>query len=107
MTAVIRCTTGDLEKLLGIKGHIIRYWERQIPLIQPQKDDAGNFMYSAHDVQLLMRVKHFLYDRKFTIEGALEELYREYSSEDQDARAMIAELRSDLLNIYLINHKRI
>jgi DNA-binding transcriptional MerR regulator len=107
MFGMIRCTTGDLEKLLGIKGHIIRYWERQIPLIQPQKDGTGNFMYSMRDVQLLMRVKHFLYDRKFTIEGALEELYRELSSGNQDTRARIAELRSDLLNIYLINHKRI
>ncbi|MDR2444310.1 MAG: MerR family transcriptional regulator [Spirochaetaceae bacterium] len=107
MTAMIRCTTGDLEKLLGIKGHIIRYWERQIPLIQPQKDDTGNFMYSMRDVQLLMRVKHFLHDRKFTIEGALEELYRELSSENQDALARISELRSDLLDVYLINHKRI
>ncbi|MDR2097275.1 MAG: MerR family transcriptional regulator [Spirochaetaceae bacterium] len=104
---MIHCTTGDLEKLLGIKGHIIRYWEKQIPLVQPQKDGAGNFMYSSRDVQLLMRIKHFLYDRKFTIEGALEELYRELSSENQDVRASIAELRSDLLNIYLINHKRI
>jgi DNA-binding transcriptional MerR regulator len=104
---MIRCTTGDLEKLLGIKGHTIRYWEKHIPLIQPQKDGTGNFLYSARDVQLLMRVKHFLRDRKFTINGALEELYRELSGEGQDIKAHIAELRADLLNIYLINRNRI
>jgi DNA-binding transcriptional MerR regulator len=104
---MIRCTTGDLEKLLGVKGHIIRYWEKQIPLIQPLKDGTGNFVYSAHDVQLLMRVKHLLHDRKFTIEGALEELYRELSGGHEEEKSLIAELRSDLINIYLINHKRI
>jgi DNA-binding transcriptional MerR regulator len=104
---MVRYTTGDLEKLLGIKGHTIRYWEKHIPLIQPQKDSAGNFVYSARDVQLLLRVKHFLHDRKFTIEGALEELYHELSNSPQDAMAYIAELRSDLLNIYLINNGRL
>lgn len=104
---MIRCTTGDLEKLLGVKGHIIRYWEKQIPLIQPRKDGTGNFVYSTRDIQLLMRVKHLLHDRKFTIEGALEELYRELSGGREDEKALIAELRSDLINIYLINHKRI
>jgi hypothetical protein len=54
-----------------------------------------------------MRVKHFLRDRKFTINGAVEELYRELSGENQDVRAHIAELRAELLNIYLINHNRI
>ncbi|MDR2343314.1 MAG: MerR family transcriptional regulator [Spirochaetaceae bacterium] len=104
---MIRCTTGDLEKLLGVKGHIIRYWEKHIPLIQPQKDGTGNFVYSARDVQMLIRVKHLLHHRKFTVEGALEELYRELSGGHEDERARIEELRSDLLNIYLINHKRI
>lgn len=104
---MIRCTTGDLEKLLGVKGYTIRYWEKQIPLIQPQKDGTGNFIYSERDIQLLMRVKHFLRDRKFTINGAVEELYRELSGENQDVRAHIAELRAELLNIYLINHNRI
>jgi DNA-binding transcriptional MerR regulator len=104
---VIRCTTGDLEKLLGIKGHTIRYWEKQIPLIQPQKDGTGNFVYSSRDVRLLLRVKHFLHDRKFTIEGAIEELYREIEGGRQEVKAHIEELRSELLNIYLINHNRI
>jgi DNA-binding transcriptional MerR regulator len=103
---MVRYTTGDLEKLLGIKGHTIRYWEKQIPLIQPQKDGAGNFVYSARDVQLLLRVKHFLYERKFTIEGALDELYRELSDGPRDAMAHIAELRSALLNIYFLNRGR-
>ncbi|MDR3357034.1 MAG: MerR family transcriptional regulator [Spirochaetaceae bacterium] len=104
---MIRCTTGDLEKLLGVKGHIIRYWEKQIPLIQPRRDDNGNFLYSARDIQLLMRVKYLLHERKFTIEGATEELYRELSGGREDDIALIAELRNDLINVYLLNHKRV
>jgi DNA-binding transcriptional MerR regulator len=104
---MVKCTTGDLEKLLGVKGHIIRYWEKQIPMIQPQKDGTGNFLYSLRDVQLLLRVKHFLVEKKYTIEGAREELFRELSENNQDTKANIEALRSDLLNIYLINHKRL
>jgi len=104
---MVKCTTGDLEKLLGVKGHIIRYWEKQIPVIQPQKDGGGNFLYSLRDIQLLLRVKYFLVEKKYTIEGAREELFRELSNNNQDAKANIEALRSDLLNIYFVNHKRL
>ncbi|GHV83841.1 hypothetical protein AGMMS50212_11810 [Spirochaetia bacterium] len=101
------CTTGDIEKLLGVKGHIIRYWEKEIPLIQPKKDDAGRFLYSVRDIQLLLRIKHLLQKRKYTMEGAKEELFRELSGENQNVKANIEALRADLLNIYLLNHNRL
>ncbi|MDR2842184.1 MAG: MerR family transcriptional regulator, partial [Spirochaetaceae bacterium] len=70
------CSTGDLEKLLGVKGHIIRYWEKEIPLIQAQKDAGGKLKYSLRDVQLFFRIKHLTQDLKYTIQGVKEKLYQ-------------------------------
>ena len=28
---------GEVEDVLGVKAHVIRYWEKEIPLIQPKK----------------------------------------------------------------------
>jgi DNA-binding transcriptional MerR regulator len=96
-------TNSDLEKLLGEKGHIIRYWEKAIPIIQPQKDGSGKFVYSTRDVQMLLRVKHLINTRKFTIEGARDALLNELSGDKQDIKSEIEALRSELLNIYFIN----
>ncbi|MDR2468102.1 MAG: MerR family transcriptional regulator [Spirochaetaceae bacterium] len=96
-------STGDLEKLLGEKGHIIRYWEKTIPLIQPRKDGGGRFVYSKRDIELLLRIKYLVHEKKYTVEGARDVLMEELSGAQQDIKAQIEALRSDLLNIYFIN----
>lgn len=96
-------TNGDLEKLLGEKRRTIRRWEREMPMVQPQKDGAGNFIYSTRDVQMLLRVKYLLHIKKYTIEGARNALLEELSGDKQNRKAEIEALRSDLLNIYYIN----
>lgn len=93
---------GDAVRLLRVKVHVIRYWEREIPLIQPRKDSLGKRCYSDRDMQLLLRLKHLLYERHFTVEGAREELYRELSGDYQDLRAQIAALRRELLNVFYL-----
>ena len=94
-------SAADVARLLRVKTHVIRYWEKSIPLIQPVKDNQGKCFYSERDLHLLLRLKHLLYERRFTIEGAKEELYREASGEQQDLQAKIASLRSHLIDIYL------
>ncbi|MDR0512308.1 MAG: MerR family transcriptional regulator, partial [Treponema sp.] len=34
-------TLNDAVRLLRVKVHVIRYWEKEIPLIQPEKDVYG------------------------------------------------------------------
>jgi len=91
---------GDAERLLRVKGYVIRYWEKEIPLIQPVKDLYGRRMYRDRDLQILFRLKYLLYDRRFTLEGAREQLFQELSGENQDLRGRISALRSELLDLF-------
>ena len=91
---------GDLERLLGVKNHVIRYWEKEIPLIQPQRNNFGRRVYSDRDMQILFRLKYLLYERRFTIEGARAQLYQELTDKNQDLRSSISALRSELLSLF-------
>ncbi|MCL2318612.1 MAG: MerR family transcriptional regulator [Treponema sp.] len=93
---------GDVERLLRLKVHVIRYWEKEIPLIQPVKDMYGRRMYRDRDLQILFRLKYLLYERRFTLEGARAQLYRELAGEYQDLRGRIAALRSELLDLFFL-----
>ena len=93
-------SSSDVERLLGVKAHVIRYWEREIPLIQPEKNKYGRRIYRDRDLQILLRLKYLLYERRFTLEGAREQLYLELAGENQDLRAQISALRSELLKLY-------
>ena len=93
-------TIGDVERLLRVKVHVIRYWEKEIPLVQPVKDVYGRRLYRDRDLQILFRLKYLLYDRRFTLEGARDQLYRELAGEYQDLHAHISALRSELLDLF-------
>ena len=98
---------GQVERMIGVKAHILRYWAEQIPLIRPQKDSLGRRFYSARDVSLLYRLKYLIYERRFTALGAGEQLLRELSSKEASSRKAIAiqEVRRDLMDIYCIVSK--
>ena len=91
---------GDAERLLQVKVHVIRYWEKEMPLIQPDKDTYGRRMYRDKDLQIFFRLKYLLYERRFTLEGARVQIYRELAGEHQDLRGSISALRSELLDLF-------
>ena len=93
-------TIADAESLLQVKAHVIRYWEQEIPLIQSKRDNYGRRLYSNRDIQILLRLKHLLHVRRFTMEGARQELYRELTGDDQNIRSQLSLLRSELMELY-------
>lgn len=99
-------SVGDVERLLGLKVHIIRYWERAVPLIQPKRDNGGRRRYSNRDLQILLRVKHLIQERHFTLEGARDQLFLELSGNYQDLRSQIAALRAGLVDLYFLAHSQ-
>ena len=60
---------GQVEEITGVKAHVLRYWEEIIPGFAPQKDIGGRRIYSQRELELVMRLKFLIYEKKFTIEG--------------------------------------
>ncbi len=64
----------EVAEIVGVKPHVLRYWESQFSMLRPRKNRAGNRMYRPEEVKLLFRIKELLYDRRFTIAGARRHL---------------------------------
>lgn len=98
---------GEAEELTGIKSHILRYWEEVIPGFAPRKDLGGRRVYSERDVDLILRIKYLINERKFTIEGARDEVIREIANYDANAQALdaIRGIRAELSQLYMIVRK--
>jgi len=64
----------EVSELVGVRPHVLRYWETQFSVLRPRKNRAGNRMYRPEEVKLLFRIKDLLYGRRFTIAGAKRQL---------------------------------
>jgi DNA-binding transcriptional MerR regulator len=60
----------EVSDMVGVKPHVLRYWETQFSMLRPRKNRAGNRMYRPEELKLLMRIKELLYERRYTIAGA-------------------------------------
>ena len=65
---------GEVADLVEIEQHVLRYWESQFLALRVKKNRAGNRVYKGSNIDLVFLVKHLLYERKFTIEGARKEI---------------------------------
>ena len=65
---------GEVCDLTGLKAHVLRYWETQFELLRPTKNRAGNRVFRPKDIELILLMKHLLYEKKFTIDGARQRL---------------------------------
>ncbi len=60
----------EVSKITDIEQYVLRYWETEFEQLKPQKNRAGNRIYTNKDIQLIMYIKELLRIKKYTIEGA-------------------------------------
>lgn len=65
---------GEVCDLTDLKPHVLRYWESQFRFLSPAKNRSGNRVYQRREIELIMLVKHLLYEEKFTIDGARQKV---------------------------------
>ena len=61
---------GYVSKFTKLPQSVLRYWETVIDAFNPYKTPGGTRKYSDSDIELVLKIKNLLYDRKFTIAGA-------------------------------------
>jgi DNA-binding transcriptional MerR regulator len=67
-------TIGEVAKALGIRQHVLRYWEEQFPMLRPLTRAGGRRYYRPEDVALITEIDRLLHKEGFTIKGARQAL---------------------------------
>lgn len=67
-------TIGEVSSLAGVKPHVLRYWETQFPDLNPTKNKAGKRLYTEKDLEVVLRLKALIRDKKFSTAGARKEI---------------------------------
>lgn len=75
-------TIGELSAELGIKPHILRYWEEQFPMLMPLKRSGARRYYRPEDVNLVQQIDDLLNHQGYTIKGARQYLAQRSAGEN-------------------------
>ena len=69
-------TIAEVADEIGVATHVLRFWETKFSQIKPMKRSGGRRYYRPDDVEIVKTIKHFLYDKRYTIEG-VQKLFKE------------------------------
>ena len=91
---------GEVSDLTDIPAYVLRFWESEFKRISPKRTSSGQRLYSKNDVDLILKIKDLLYNKKFTIPGARRYLYgKRPSSLSKNDEALLEEIRFELQEI--------
>lgn len=63
-------TIGEVADALGIRQHVLRYWEQQFPMLKPLKRSGGRRYYRPADVSLVESIDRLVNQEGYTLRGA-------------------------------------
>jgi len=64
----------EVAKIVGVKPHVLRYWESEFPSLRPQKNRSGQRIYTQKDIDHAVQIQKLLHVERFSIAGARQHL---------------------------------
>ena len=101
-------TIGEVSRLLGIKPHVLRFWEDNFKQVTPLKRRGGRRLYSEDDITILRRIKDLLYEEGYTVKGVQKYLSNTNKSKltaegkvniSEEVAIRLEEIRDNLIKI--------
>jgi DNA-binding transcriptional MerR regulator len=94
---------GEVAQLVGVRPHVLRYWESEFSALRPLKTRGAHRVYRRRDVELAVLLRRLLHEEGLTVSGAKKRLResghdRVSSPPDPNAVREVAS-RADLLAV--------
>lgn len=94
----------EVASMLNLEAYVLRFWEKEFSQLRPKKNRAGNRTYQQKDIEQLLQIKHLLYDKGFTIDGARNFLKGnartpESSNHSEMATVLLKEIHTEIDDI--------
>jgi DNA-binding transcriptional MerR regulator len=82
---------GEVCAMIGVKPHVLRYWESQFRELSPSKNRSGNRVYQPPEIELIALIHRLVHEERYTVEGArmrIAELRESGATAEESSRAL-------------------
>lgn len=61
---------GEVAKMFNVNTSLIRFWEREFPVLRPKKNKKGNRLFTEQDMRYLHIIYNLVKVKGYTLAGA-------------------------------------
>ena len=65
---------GEVAQITDVKPQVLRYWETEFRWMAPPKSRSKQRLYRRKDIEMILAIKRILYEERYTIAGARQQL---------------------------------
>jgi DNA-binding transcriptional MerR regulator len=70
---------GDVAEIVGVKPHVLRYWETEFGFLPSQKDEGNERLYTQKDLQKVLTIKRLLVEDRCSVASAKKRFREEWA----------------------------
>ncbi len=89
----------EVSKMFNVNTSLIRYWEKEFPIIKPQKSTKGNRLFSQNDIDNFHKIYHLVKERGMTLKGARQKM--KDNKDDLDNNFEVIKSLKEMKNLLL------
>jgi DNA-binding transcriptional MerR regulator len=73
-------------KLAGVQPYMLRFWGTEFPQLEAQRTGTGQRVYRREQVEVILEVRHLLFDEGLTVAGVKRRLQAEQKDAEVEAK---------------------
>ena len=50
----------EVSQMTSIEAYVLRFWEKEFPMLKPKKNRGGNRVYQRRDIEMVNRIRELL-----------------------------------------------
>lgn len=88
----------EVARMFGVKESLLRYWEKEFPLIAPKKAGGNIRQYRKEDIENIRLIYHLVKEKGMTLAGAKQRLRqnKEGTANTAEIVERLKQIREDL-----------
>jgi len=92
---------GEVAKMFNVNESLLRYWEKEFPIISPRKAGGNIRQYRKEDIDNIRLVYHLVKEKGMTLQGAKQRLKANKETTEQTAEVVerLKSIREELVKL--------
>ena len=92
---------GEVAKMFDVNESLLRYWEKEFPIISPKKAGGNVRQYRKEDIENIRLVYHLVKEKGMTLQGAKQRLKANKEKTVQTAEVVdrLKQIREELVKL--------
>ena len=92
---------GEVARMFDVNESLLRYWEKEFPIISPKKVSGNVRQYRKEDIENVRLVYHLVKEKGMTLQGAKQRLKvnKEKTIQTAEVVSRLKDIREELVKL--------